>query len=487
VSIIIGRKAEQKTLLNVMQSNMAEFVVIYGRRRIGKTYLIEQFFLKQTCVFFRVTGIQNGKIKDQLSEFAKSIGHCFYHNASIAQPDSWMQAFEELTKTIDNNQPKKEIILFLDELPWMATRRSGILEALGYYWNHYWSKMEHLKLIVCGSSASWIIKNIIYNKGVLHNRATKEILLNAFSLQECKEFLQSRGIKLNDNQILQLYTVIGGVPYYLKHVERGQSAAENINALCFKETGPLFSEFQKLFQSLFTKANVYIELIKIIAKAHEGISRVEIEKKSKLTTKGGTLTERLNDLELAGFIKSFLPFKSKEQGIYYKVIDEYVYFYLQWIEPAKKLLLRFDSSNEYFTEKIGTPEYYSWMGYAFKSICYKHIAQIRSALGISPGTRAGTWRYVPKKNHAKQGVQIDLLFERKDDVIMICEIKCTEKSFTIDKSYCHSLLNKINIYTSETQTTKQIFMEFISVTGIKKNMYSEQLVDKVVTLTDLFK
>lgn len=487
MSVIIGREAEQKTLLNIMQSKNAEFVVVYGRRRIGKTYLIEQFFSKQNCIFFRTTGIQNGKLKDQLKEFSKAIGHSFYPGASMETPSSWMQAFEELTKAIDNIDLKKKVVLFLDELPWMATRRSGVLEALGYYWNQYWSNHERIKLIVCGSSASWIIKNILYNKGGLHNRATKEVLLQAFSLLECKEFLQYRGIKLNETQILQLYSVMGGVPHYLKHVESGQSAAQNINHLCFREKGPLFSEFNKLFKSLFKNAKVYVELIKIIAKSHQGISRTEIETKSKLTTKGGTFTERLNDLELAGFIKSFQPFKSKEQGVYYRIIDEYVYFYLKWIEPVKRDLLGFDSSSEYFTEKMGSPEYYIWMGYTFESICYKHIPLIRSALGISAGTRVGTWRYVPKKGSEEQGAQIDLLFERKDGVINICEIKCTESPFVIDKFYYNNLLNKINTYKFKTKTKKQIFVSFISTAGVKKNTYADQIVDSVVTLDDFFK
>lgn len=486
MSVIIGRELEQNALSKVIQSRNSEFVVVYGRRRIGKTYLIEQYFTKQDCVFFRTTGIQNGKLKDQLKEFAKAIGNTFYKGASIAEPDSWMKAFEELTKAISNIDSKKKIVLFLDELPWMATRRSGILEALGYYWNQYWERSERIKLIVCGSSASWIIKNILYNKGGLHNRATKEILLKSFSLIESREFLQYRKIKFNDHQILQLYAVMGGVPHYLKHVERGLSAAENINNLCFRENGPLFSEFNKLFKSLFKNANTYIELIKIIARTRDGISRTEIERKSKLTTRGGTLTERLNDLELAGFIKSFLPFESKEQGIYYRVIDEYSYFYLKWIEPEKQRLLGFDMSSEYFTEKMNTPEYYNWMGYAFKSICYKHIHQIRGALGLSPGTRVGTWRFIPKQGDKEQGAEVDLLFERKDGVTSICEIKCTEKPFVIDKSYYNELLNKLNVYKLQTKTTKQIFVVLISASGLKKNLYSDQLVDSLVTLSDLF-
>jgi uncharacterized protein len=306
-------------------------------------------------------------------------------------------------------------------------------------------------------------------------------------LLECREFLRHQGTKFNDYQILQLYAVMGGVPHYLKQIVRGQSAAENINNLCFRENGLLFSEFNKLFKSLFKNAKVYVELIKIIASSRQGIARTEIEKKSKFTTKGGTLTERLNDLELAGFIKSFLPLKSKEQGVFYRILDEYVYFYLKWIEPEKQVLLGFDSSSEYFTEKIGSLEYSSWMGYAFESICYKHTSQIRTALEISSGARVGTWRYIPKRNSNEQGAQIDLLFERKDSAITLCEIKCTGKPFVIDKAYYHSLLNKINIYQFKTRTTKQIFVAFITAAGLKKNMYTKQIVDRIVILADLFK
>lgn len=486
MSVIIGRKVEQKTLLNAFQSKNAEFIVIYGRRRIGKTYLIEQFFSSQKAIFFRATGIQGGKLKGQLKEFAKGIGNVFYKGATIATPDSWMDAFEELTKGVDNVEDNEKVVLFLDELPWMATKRSGLLSALDYYWNHYWSKNSRLKLVVCGSSAFWIIKNIIYNKAGLHNRTTKEILLKAFTLAECKEYLHYLGVKLNENQILQLYAVMGGIPHYLKQVEPGLSAAENINNLCFRETGILFSEFNKLFKSLFKNAKNYIELIKIIANSHEGISRIEIEKKSKTTAKGGTLSERLKDLELAGFIKSFLPFKHKNKGMYYRVIDEYSYFYLKWIEPEKQTLLDFDSLNQYFTEKVGTPEYYNWLGYAFESICYKHIAQIRIALNITAGTRSGTWRYVPSKESSEKGMQIDLLFDRKDNAVTIGEMKCTEKPFIIDKQYYQCLQNKINMYKLETKTNKQIFVALISAAGVKENIYSEEIVDKVVILSDLF-
>jgi len=480
---IIGRQEEQRELTEVFNSKKPEFVVVYGRRRIGKTFLIEQFFKTRKCMYFHVTGIQDGLLKEQLAEFAKTIGKTFYSGATISPATTWMKAFDELNNAINNQLKSQKTIIFIDELPWLATKRSRILQALDYYWNHYWSKNENLKLVICGSSASWIIKNIIYNKGGLHNRYTCSLLIKPFSLYESKEFLKSRNIKINNKQLLQLYMVIGGVPHYLDRIKKGLSSAQNIEQLCFKETGILFSEFEKLFKSLFDDAKIYIELIKIISKLREGVSRSFIEKHSKLSTKGGTLTDRLNDLEQAGFIKSFLPFNHQRQGVYYRIIDEYTYFYLKWIEPEKKTFLA-NKSDHYWVDKTNSPSYYAWMGYSFESVCYKHVAQIQKALKLPPGSKAGTWRYNSKKGSKDSGAQIDLLFERKDDAVTICEIKCTNEPFLIDKSCYNSMINKASVYQKVTKTTKQIFFALVSANGVKKSIYTDNITE-IVILEDL--
>jgi len=484
---IIGRKQESKELLDSFNTKQAEFIVTYGRRRIGKTFLIEETFKKQKCYFFHVTGIQDGNMKVQLKEFAKSMSATFYNGVSIMPANSWMDAFEELTKTIEGVKSKLKVVLFFDELPWMSTKRSKVLQALDYYWNRRWSKNQRIKLIVCGSSASWIIKNIIHNKGGLHNRYTKSLLLKPFSLHETKMFLENNGINLNDKQILLLYMVMGGVPHYLKQIKKGLSATQNINNLCFSENGILFSEFDKLFKSLFDDAKKYVELIRIVAQVREGVSRNYIEENSKFSQKGGTLTDRLKDLELAGFIKSFLPLGHTRQGEYYRIIDEYSYFYLRWIEPEKHTLLGQELENKFWIKKTGTPAYYNWMGYAFEAICYKHISQIREALNIDYGTRAGTWRYIPRGEMKEKGAQIDLLFERDDNTLTLCEIKCTEKPFVLDKRYYECLLNKVQVYKTITRTQKQIFIGFVTTSGIKNTRYSAKIIDGTVTSDDLFK
>ncbi len=484
---IAGRSKERSELLEIYQSRKAEFVVVYGRRRIGKTFLIEELFKTKNGYFFHVTGVQDGALTEQLGEFAKAIGRTFYQGASIATSGSWMQAFEELSKAINATQQSKKIVLFFDELPWMATKKSRLLQALDYYWNRYWKNDSRIKLVICGSSASWMIRKIIYSKGGLHNRQTKTIILKPFNLSETKEFfLKKHHIQFTHKQLIELYMFCGGVPFYLTHVKRGKSITQLINQMCFQPDGILFDEFDKLFNSLFEQAAVYKELIYIIAEKREGVDRAYIEKRSQYLSKGGTLTERLRDLEDAGFIKAFMPLGHKRQGLYYRVIDEYCLFYLKWIRPAKTGLSLQENQNLYWSSKRGTPEYYHWRGYAFEATCYKHLGEIRKALGIEAGAMIGSWRYAPRQA-LQQGAQIDLLFDRPDGICTVCEIKYTDELFAIDKQYFEVLNKKMEIYKQQTRTQKKIELAFISAAGVKNNKYYQQLVEHVIELDEFFK
>jgi len=484
---IAGRNEEKENLLHAFNSNKAEFIILYGRRRIGKTFLIEELFSKKTKLFFHITGIQNGAKETQLKEFAKSIGKTFYHNASILPSNTWMDALEELTKATENLPKNKKVVLFFDEFPWMCTKKSNLIQALDYYWNRFWKNDKKIKLIICGSSASWIIRKILHHKGGLHNRNTLSILLKPFKLNETKLFFTALDIKFTHQQLVQIYMFCGGVPYYLNYIKKGKTASQMIDKMCFQENGILSNEFDKLFESLFDKAEVYKELIRIIAQLREGIAHSDIEDKSTSLSKGGTLSEKLKDLEDTAFIKSFIPLGHKRQGIYYRIIDEFCYFYLKWIEGAKKMLIMQERNNKYWSSKSNTPEYNSWMGYAFEAICYKHIREIRHALDINDGSRVGVWRYSPKKSTKQSGTQIDLVFDQDNNVTTLCEIKYTIKPFVIDKNYAEKLRNKIKIYQEQTRSKKQIHLVFITANGIKQNKYYHELVDNVVVLDDLFK
>jgi AAA+ ATPase superfamily predicted ATPase len=479
--MIVGRKTEIDRLQKMYQSSEAEFAVLYGRRRVGKTFLIREFFQNKKCHFIQATGIQKGTLRKQLSHFSEALSTTFMQNVPIKEPESWEEAFKTLTRLIETASPLKKTVIFLDELPWMVTRRSGMLEALDYYWNHTFSRNRNIILIVCGSSASWLIKNIIYNKGGLHNRCTCEIKLNPFNLAETDEYLKSRKVRLNKNHVLQLYMAFGGVPYYLKYVEPHNTAIENIQKILFDSMAPLKDEFKKLFDSLFEDSEAYIELMLLIARKKEGLTRSEIESSSKLSRGGGRLTQRLKQLMQTNFIESYLSL-DKARGEYYKVIDEFCLFYTYWLLLArdKKLM------KDHWLKQTQKPIYYVWAGYAFEAICYKHIDQIIKALHIKTAENISSWRWV-KRNSKEGGAQIDLLINRSDDAITVCEIKYTDQLFLIDKSYAKKLQNKIDVFKHKTKTNKQIFIAMISAKGLKQSIYADELISSVVTLEHLFK
>ena len=484
---IIGRQQEKEVLELFFKSDLPEFMAIYGRRRVGKTYLVRNFFNKKSCYFFNTTGIHKESIKLQLTEFAKETSRVFFHSAEIKGENNWFDAFELLTQVIKKQVPRrKKIVLFFDEFPWMATPRSRILQALEYYWNHHWSQNNAIKLIICGSAASWIIGNIIHNKGGLHNRLTKTLLLEPMSLKESKSMLHNMGVKLNNQHIAQVYMTTGGIPYYLSQIPQGLSDTQIIEKLAFSKNGLFLNEFENLYASLFNDATTYIAIIKAIASHRYGIHQTELFEKVKKISKGGTIVKKLRELEETGFIMSFKPYHHKKKGIFYKVIDEYTLFYFYWIEPIKATLLKKGIRKGYWDKMKKSGFWYSWAGYAFEALCYKHLNQISVSLDLSPTAFPSTWQYIPKKGSKDQGAQIDLLFDRDDDAITICEIKYMTTPLAIDKEYASKLQRKLLIFKEKTKTQKQLFLAVISAKGLKKTMYSEEMVEVVVTLNDLF-
>ena len=485
---IIGREEEKELLQEVLRSNKAEFLAIYGRRRVGKTYLIKNFMSSAPCVLFHVTGIQNGSLSEQLEECTKQVGDAFYQGTSIATKKRWRDVFEDLTQAIAKLPRDKTVVLFFDEIPWMATPRSRLLHALELYWNRYWVFEPQIKLIICGSSTSWIINNIINNKGGLHNRVTRTIHLKPFSLNETRRFLVAQQIHLEPKQILDLYTVLGGVPLYWSFIRKGRSAHQSIDELCFQQNGALVKEFDRLFASLFTDPKPYTDLIRLIANHRYGIGQADLMGKAKLP-KGGTTIDRLHQLEEAGFITSLVPYGHKEKGVYYVIDDEYSLFYLRWIEPSLRMIGKKTKNRGFWLSLSQRPAWKSWAGLAFEAVCYKHIDQIRLALKLDPGSIAGTWRFRPRSTPRtdEEGAQIDLLFDRPDGTITICEIKRSDSPFAIDKTYSQALLKKLNVFRTQTRTKKQLFLAMVTAFGLKPTMYSEEIVTNQVTLEDLFK
>lgn len=456
--MITGREAEISILNAKLASAKSEFVALYGRRRVGKTYLVRSLFAAKFT--FRLTGLAQAKLQDQLANFNMA----FKEQQNLKKykgATNWMEAFQKIRKLIEKSRQKKKII-FIDELPWFDTPNSGFISALEHFWNSWASARKDVLLIVCGSAASWMINTLINNKGGLHNRVTQKIKIEPFSLRECEDLLRQRKIKLDRYQIIQLYMVLGGIPYYWDALGKGLSATQNINKVCFEPNGLLKSEFNNLFKSLFLKAERHEAIVISLAKKSKGLTRDEISISSKLPS-GGGLTRLLDELEESGFIRKYTPFGKKSRNSLYQLADFFSLFHIKFIKGQKS----FDKNH--WLKIIDNPTYRAWSGYAFEQVCLAHIQQIKHALGISGiETQTSSW----KSSKSIDGAQIDLVIDRRDGVINLCEMKFSINSFSIDKRYDVVLRNKTGAFKNETQTKKSVFLTMVTTFGITENAYS---------------
>jgi AAA+ ATPase superfamily predicted ATPase len=480
---IIGRDEELGMLREIYESAEPEFLAVYGRRRIGKTYLISEFF-KSRGVYFEITGMKEGSTREQLFQFAYEFARQFNEGKRISPPENWAQALNLLHEAIEKVRDKK-IILFFDEVPWLASPRSNFLNALEHFWNRYLSRNKNVILIICGSSASWIIRNIINNKGGLHGRVTRKMRLLPFALSETEKYLKSRHIDLDRKQIIDIYMAMGGVPKYLSYISRGKSAAQIINEVCFTPKGGLYDEFINLYKSLFDNYEHHIAIVKALSKESEGLTKLELLDKVKMAS-GGTSTRIIDELVDAGFLIFVPSFHKKKVGGIYRLIDEYSLFYLTWIAEVSKIGLE-SVDPEFWIKKYGTAKWNSWSGCAFESLCLKHIQRIKTGLGISGiSTIESGWRHLPKKASSQQGAQIDLVIDRTDRCINLCEMKYSDEEFVIDKSYAEKLQAKKKVFREQTGTTKTLFTTMVTTYGVKKNSHYLSVVDNQLTMDELF-
>lgn len=469
---IIGRKDELELLNRVNENASSSFIAVYGRRRVGKTFLIRNAF--NNNFDFYVTGLFKVSLAQQLTNFHAALLKYDPHAEGTKPAKDWFTAFQQLAKLLESGRPGKKII-FLDELPWFDTPQSGFISALEHFWNSWASARTDIILIVCGSAAGWMISKLINNKGGLHNRVTNRIRLEPFTLKECSEFLKSRSANFDRYQIIQLYMVMGGVPYYLEQVDVSQSAAQNIDRLCFQKDGILRTEFDNLYRSLFENAEKHTAIVEAVSKKTKGLTRSELIKEARLPS-GGSLTKILLELEESGFIRKYIAYGNKEVNSLYQLADFYSLFYLRFIKKSSIL----DDNN--WINSLDSPAQRAWSGYSFEQICLAHIKQIKQALGIS-GVQTVTSAWVSNSN---PGTQIDLLIDRRDHVINLCEMKFSINAFTIDKKYAEELRNKIGAFTSEVKTRKSIYLTMITTFGLTKNQYLMSLVQNDLTMDVLF-
>lgn len=466
---VLGRNREKRQLDLLLESEKSEFVVVYGRRRIGKTYLIRNYLEKKISLY--VTGLKDGNKQQQLKNFYNELLKKHKLKKGDSPANNWADAFLHLEQYLAKQRSKKKVIFF-DEIPWMSTAKSDFLSALDHFWNHWASARNDIVLIACGSAASWVINKLLKSKGGLHNRVTQRIKLNPFTLYETELFLSKHRIKISRYELVKLYMILGGVPFYLSLLDRRKSIPRNIDELCFTDTGILRNEYNELYHSLFNDAAKHLKIIGVLGKKAKGLSRDEVLKFSGLAN-GGTATKVLDELEESGFIHKYIPVGKKSRDAIYKLADFFSLFHLKFMNKE----IRFDTN--FWASTLNTASQNTWAGFTFELLCFLHTEQIKTALGIS-----GIKTYTAVWSNAE--AQADLIIERADNVVNLLEIKFYNGPFTITKSYYHNLLNKIAQLQLKLSKKQAVQLVLLTTFGLSPSVYNDSVVSNIVEMDALF-
>ncbi len=470
---LVGRETEIKLLKEYASSDGPEFVAIYGRRRVGKTYLVNQVFKGKMS--FSMTGVLDGTKDEQMEAFVDAMQE--YSGQLPQKPKTWMEAFRLLKLYLKKKvQLKHRCIVFLDELPSMDTQRSGFIRALGYFWNSWASLQDNLTLIVCGSATSWMIRNVINDKGGLHDRITHEMHLHQFTLKETEQYLRSRLFKWDRLNITQAYMALGGVPYYLSLLNRDESFTSNIDRLFFGKEDRMRGEYKRLYSTLFKSPESYMSIVGSLAKVKDGMTRDELRKVLGKDS-SGSLSGKLEDLVNCDLIRKCLVHnkKTNKNSAIYQLVDFYSLFYLTFFSRA-------ETESNYWSTHIGTSEMKTWLGLSFERVCMGHVQQVKQALHIDRiSTQFYSWR--SRQNTPK--AQIDMILDRADGIVNLFEIKYSESDFCLDNEETRKIHNRIDAFRRETMTKKALWPTLLTTYGLRNGVHSSTFV-AVVILDDLF-
>ena len=470
-NLFVGREYEIRQLEKYRNSKESEFVIVYGRRRVGKTFMVKEFF--DDTYDFKVTGLYKKPKKTQLKNFYLAL---LEYGASVKRvPTDWLEAFAELKKLLKGIKEDRKKIIFIDELPWLDTPKSEFLSAFEGFWNGWGAQQNDLMLVVCGSATTWITNKILSDKGGLFNRAARRLYLMPFSLQETERYLISRGIHWSRYDIVECYMTMGGIPYYLKLLDNELSYLANIDTIFFKRNGPLWDEFDHLYETLFGNSKGYLKIIEALSTKKSGLTRKEIINEAKLED-NGLLTEMLKNLKDSLFVRAYNTFGYDEKNVVYQLADYFTLFYLRFMKGRQ------NPDEHFWTHFLDNPAKSSWAGQTFEQVCKDHIQQVKKAIGISALlTDISSWQGATEGGKA----QIDLIIDRRDRTINICEIKFSVGEFVIDKDYEAKLRNKIEVFREAVKSTKALQLVMITTYGVRQNIHSG-IVQSQVRMDDLF-
>lgn len=467
---IIGRQAERALLDTCTRSDRAELVAVYGRRRVGKTYLVRQHFADKFA--FYATGLYGGSTREQLRNFGEQLAA--KSGSYAVTPHNWHDAFGMLRAHLESLGSKTAVV-FLDELPWFDTPRSRFVQELDYFWNSWGAQQTNLKLIVCGSAATWMLRNMVGAKGGLHNRLTHSIRLQPFTLKETEELLQSRHVNWDRYTLLECYAIFGGIPYYLSMLDGAQSLVQNVDRLLFAANGELRNEYKFVFRSLFENYGIYHRVVELLGKRNRGMTREQIQEGLKMG-KGGVLTTALENLQNCDFIRKYTCFGKKQRNALYQLCDPLTLFHINFVAASTGL------DENYWANMLDHPKRTAWLGYAFEQVCLAHLPQIKQALGIRGIlTETSSWT----GSDGETGGQIDLVIDRRDRVVNLCEMKYALAPFEITKRYNELLRQRTELFRKVTKTTKSLNITLVTTFGVKQNAHAA-IVGSQVVMDDLF-
>lgn len=469
---MIGRRTEQKELLRAFESKQSEFVALYGRRRVGKTFLVNELFNGQFA--FRATGIEEGSKREQLDLFREELKR--QGLPKCPRLTSWIAAFSRLEDLLEASDAKKKVV-FLDELPWFDTPCAGFLRAFEAFWNGWATARNDILLVVCGSATTWMLRKMLRARGGLHNRVTVQLPIAPFTLKECEAYAASQNLEFDRGQIAECYMAMGGVAYYWSLLREGESVAQGFDRLFFGDSAVMRDEFKRLFSSLFKMERRHVEIVKTLAEKKSGMTREEVLA-ALGESSNGDVSECLSELVECGFLRRYSQPGKVKRGAVYQLIDNYTLFYFQFLNGWK------GNDPQFWSHHFLSPRLNAWRGMSFERVCFWHIPQIKAALGISGiGADVYSWR---GKDPEGRGAQIDMLIDRADNTISVCEMKYSQDEYDMTAEEAGNIRRRGNLFAKVIKSRKAIQNVLITNFGMRRSKHSG-IIHREVTLDDLFK
>lgn len=470
---MVGRLKEQGELQRALESPESEFVAVYGRRRVGKTFLINETF--QGRFAFHAAGLESAPKGLQLESFCDAIRK--QGNPKCKRPKTWIEAFSSL-ETLLESKPEGKKVVFLDELPWFDTHKSNFLAAFEWFWNGWACLRKDIVLVVCGSATTWIVKNVLHSRGGLYNRVTRRIHLEPFTLAECEQYAAYRHLDYTRSQLMECYMALGGVAFYWSLLRGDLSVAQNFDRLFFGASDEMRLEASRVFTSLFKTASRHIEIVKLLAKRKVGMTREEVIAELGKDS-NGDISVCLEELSQCGFIRRYNPVNQLKKGAVYQLMDNFILFHDEF------LARRQGNDPQYWTKNMNSPRINNWRGRAFERVCLWHVPQIKQRLGIL-GIEANvhSWRG-RGEGPDDPAAQIDMLIDRADGLVDICEIKYSAEPYEMTKEENDKILHRCSAFQKNGHARRSVRTILIASSGLKPGKYSSNIMS-VVTGDDLF-